>query len=161
MSAYHGWLISGTRGHQQTRRSSRGETDTVSPNYYPQQPTIPSPSPSVECPPNTRMSSRTSRSSSTTYVHIGPPISPYKHSLYAHLLYFRAREQLKLDSPARIIQNVFPPHSAPHLDFLSDSRLRWGRARRSDTFFFLFNPTVSGGRSTLGLWRVLLKGTSS
>jgi hypothetical protein len=57
-------------------------------------------------------------------VRIGPPIlspytSPYAHSLFSFFFSFRAREQSKLDSPARIIQNVFPPHSAPAPSLLS------------------------------------------
>jgi hypothetical protein len=70
MSAYHGWLTSGTRVTNRRVAAREARPDTVSPNHYPH-------SQRVECPPNTRMSSQTSQSSSTTYVHIGPPISPY------------------------------------------------------------------------------------
>src|ERR1700733_12345278 len=92
VSAYHGWLISGTTaGYQQTRRCSRGETVsyreaqllTTPPTHSPHFHSIPPPSPSVECPPNTKMSSQTSQSSSTTSASTHP-YHLHLTSLYAH-----------------------------------------------------------------------------
>lgn len=98
-------------------------------------------------------------------VRIGPPIlSPYT-SLYAHTPFSPLLFLLGLGNDQSWIRRpgsskmFFPLIVRPPLASSLVAFVVWGG--RSDALFFSNSNLVSGGRSTLGSWRALLKGTSS